>query len=157
MFKLINAGVIRESHDPDWLANVVVAPKKSKKWRVCIDFIDLSKAHPKDNFPFPNIDLIVDATSKHELLSFMDTFSGYHQIKMHSPNIEKTSFITERGLYCYKVIPFRLKNVRVTYQMLVNRMFKELNKNTMEVYIDNMLAKSPKAADHVVHLDEMFR
>ena len=77
---------------------------------MCVDITDLNKACPKDSFPLSKIDLIVDATSKHELLSFMDASSGYHQIKMHSPNIEKTSFITERGLYCYEVMPFGLKN-----------------------------------------------
>ena len=63
---------------------------------VCVEFTDLNKACPKDNFPLPKIDLIVDATSKHELLSFMDAFSGYHQIKMHPLNVENTSFIIER-------------------------------------------------------------
>ncbi|GFS41652.1 hypothetical protein Acr_00g0075570 [Actinidia rufa] len=95
--KLIRANVVREAHYPDWLANVVVAPKKGGKWRVYVDFTDLNKACPKDSFPLPKIDLIVDATSKHELLSFMDAFSGYHQIKMYPPDTEKTSFITERG------------------------------------------------------------
>ncbi|GFZ00843.1 hypothetical protein Acr_14g0004780 [Actinidia rufa] len=119
--KLIKANVVQEAHYPDWLANVVVAPKKGGKWRVCVDFTDLNKACPKDSFSLPKIDLIVDATSKHELLSFMDAFSGYHQIKMYPPDIEKTSFITERGLYCYKVMPFGLKNAGATYQRLVTK------------------------------------
>ena len=82
---------------------------------MCVDFIDINKACLKDIFCFPNINLIVDATSKHELLSFMDVFFGYHQIKMHSLNMEKTSFIMERELYCYKVMLFGLKNTRATY------------------------------------------
>ena len=97
--KLIKANVIRESHYPDWLANIVVAPKKGEKWSICVDFIDLNKS--KDSFYLSKIDLIVDATFKHELLSFMDAFSGYHQIKMHPLDVEKTSFIIERILYCY--------------------------------------------------------
>ena len=92
--KLIQANLIRDSHYPNWLVNVVVTPQKGKKWRVCIDFIDLNKACPKDSFSLPKIDLIVDATSKHELLSFMSAFFGYYQIKMHTPDVEKTSFIT---------------------------------------------------------------
>ncbi|GFZ03434.1 hypothetical protein Acr_16g0000580 [Actinidia rufa] len=154
--KLIRANVVREAHYPDWLANVVVAPLKGGKWRVCVDFTDLNKACPKDSFPLPKIDLIVDATSKHELLSFMDAFLGYHQIKMYPPDIEKTSFITERGLYCYKVIPFGLKNARATYQRLVNKMFKEQIGKTMEVYIDDMLVKSLRSPDHIAHLEEAF-
>jgi hypothetical protein len=66
-----------------------------------VDFTDLNKACPKDSFPLPPIDLIVDSTSGHQLLSFMDTFSGYNQIQMAEEDQEKTSFITDRGLYCY--------------------------------------------------------
>ena len=76
MAKLIKANVIREAHYLDQLANIVIAPKKGEKWRVCFDFTELNKACPKDSFPLSKIDLIVDATSKHELLSFMNTFSG---------------------------------------------------------------------------------
>ena len=86
----------------------------------------------------------------------MNAFSGYHQIKMHPPNIEKTSFIIERGLYCYKVMSFGLKNAGATYQRLVNKMFKEMIGKTMEIYIDDMLVKSLKAVDHVAHLEETF-
>lgn len=110
----------------------------------------------KDNFSLSKIDLIVDATSKHELLSFMDAFSGYHQIKMHPPNIENTSFIIERGLYCYKVISFELKNAGATYQRLVNKIFKEMIVKTIEVYIDDMLVKSLRTTDHIAHLEETF-
>ena len=78
--KLIKASVIRDSHYLNWLANVIVAPKNGKKWRVYVDFIDLNKACPKDSFPLPKIDLIVDATSKHKLFNFMDTFLGPMQV-----------------------------------------------------------------------------
>lgn len=111
---------------------------------------------PERQFSLPKIDLIVDATSKHELLSFMDAFSGYHQIKMYPPDVEKTSFITERGLYCYKVMPFGLKNTGATYQRLVNKMFNAQIGKTMEVYIDDMLVKSLQAHNHIAHLEEAF-
>ena len=78
------------------------------------------QAYPKDSFPLPRIDQLVDATSGHALLSFMDAYSGYNQIQMHVPNQEHTSFITDHELYCYKVMPFGLKNTRATYQRLVN-------------------------------------
>ena len=80
--KLLQAGAIREVEYPEWLANVVLVKKANGKWRLCIDFTDLNKACPKDSFPLPRIDLIVDATAGHELLSFMDAFSGYNQISM---------------------------------------------------------------------------
>ena len=103
------------------------------------------------------LDLIVDATTGHELLSFMDTFSGYNQIRMNPNDQEKTSFVTGRGTYYYQVMPFRLKNARATYQRLVNRMFRENIGVTMEVYIDNMLVKPVKVEHHMDHLDESFR
>ena len=80
--KLLQAGAIREVEYPEWLANVVLVKKAYGKWRLCIDFNDVNRACPKDSFPLPRIDLIVDATAGHELLSFMDAFSSYNQISM---------------------------------------------------------------------------
>ena len=77
---------------------------------ICIDYIDLNKACPKDSFPIPRIDQLVDATAGHGILSFMDAYSGYNQIRMSPEDEDKTMFITDRGLYCYKVMPFGLKN-----------------------------------------------
>ncbi|KAJ9564818.1 hypothetical protein OSB04_000784 [Centaurea solstitialis] len=141
---LLKTGKIREVKYSDWLANVVVVQKKNGKWRVCIDFTDLNKACPKDPFPLPHIDAMVDATAGHELLTFMDAYSGYNQILMHMDDQEKTAFMTDKGIYCYKVMPFGLKNAGSTYQRLVNMMFKEHLGRTMEVYIDDMLVKSER-------------
>ncbi|KAJ9555927.1 hypothetical protein OSB04_010541 [Centaurea solstitialis] len=153
---LLKTVKIREVKYPDWLANVVVVQKKNGKWRVCIDFTDLIKACPKDPFPLPHIDAMVDATAGHELLTFMDAYSGYNQILMHTDDQEKTAFMTDKGIYCYKVMPFGLKNAGSTYQRLVNRMFKEHLGRTMEVYIDDMLVKSAKSNDHIQHLQQSF-
>ena len=90
---------------------------------MCVDFTDLNKVCPKDSYPLPQIDTLVDSTTRHQLLSFMDAFSGYNQIKMEETNQEKTSFVTSQGLFCYKVMPFGLKNARATYQRLMNKMF----------------------------------
>ena len=147
--KFVQAGVIREVEYPEWLANVVLVKKVNGKWRLCIDFTDVNRACPKDSFPLPRIDLIVDATAGHELLSFMDAFSGYNQISMDPDDQEKTSFITGQGTYCYRVMPFRLKNARDTYQRLVNRMFQKQIGTSMEVYIDDMLVKSTTAELHI--------
>ena len=113
--KLLQAGVIREVEYPEWLANVVLIKKANDKWRLCIDFNDINRACPKDSFPLPRIYLIVDAIAGHELLSFMDAFSGYNQISMDPNNQEKTSFVTGQGTYCYRVMPFGLKNAGATY------------------------------------------
>ena len=98
----------------------------------------------------------MNATAGHGLISFMNAYSGYNQIRMHELDQEKTSFITDRGLYCYKVMPFGLKNVRVTYQRLLNSMFVQQIWHTMEVYVDDMLTKSLKPEDHVKDLRETF-
>ena len=87
----------------------------------------------------------------------MDAYTGYNQIPTHVPDQENTSFITDRGLYCYKVMPFGLKNAGATYQCLVNMMFNEQIGKTMEVYVDDMLVKSKLASDHVTHLTDMFK
>ena len=127
---------------PEWLANVVLVKKANGKWRMCVDFTDLNKACPKDSFPLPRIDQLVDSTVGHKLLTFMDAFPGYNQIKMVEEDQKKTAFITNQGLYCYKVMPFRLKNEGATYQRLVNKMFSKQIGRNMEVYVDNMLVKS---------------
>ena len=92
---------------------------------MCVDFTDLNKACPKDSFPLLRIDQLVDSTARHKLLTFMDAFLGYNQIRMAEEEQEKTSFITSHGFYCYKVMPFVLKNARATYQRLVNKMFNK--------------------------------
>ena len=113
--KLLKAQFIREVYYPDWLTNVVLVKKSNGKWRMCMDFTNLNKACPKDSFPLQRIDALVDSTSRYKLLSFMDAFFGYNQILTHPEDQEKTSFITDRGLYCYKVMPFDLKNAKAMY------------------------------------------
>ena len=123
---LLEVGFIREIKYPEWLANVVVVPKKEGKWRVCVDYMDLNEACTKDSFPLPRIDQIVDASTEHGMLSFLDAFSGYHQILMYSSNAEKTTFITLHDVFCYNVMSFGLKNAGATYQRLVTKMFRPL-------------------------------
>ncbi|KAI5335078.1 hypothetical protein L3X38_025211 [Prunus dulcis] len=103
-----------------------------------------------------NVIMLVDATAGHALLSFMDAYSGYNQIFMHPEDQAHTNFITDRGLYCYKVMPFGLKNAGATYQRLVNHLFAPLIGNTMEVYVDDMLVKSRTADQHIPNLSAMF-
>lgn len=92
---------------------------------MCVDFTNLNKACPKDYFPLPSIDRMMDASAGHQLLTFMDAFLGYNQIFMHLTDQERTSFTTEHGTYCYKVMPFSLKNAGATYQRLVNKIFEK--------------------------------
>ena len=148
---------MREVEYPKWLANVVLVKKANDKWRLCINFTYINKAYPKDNFPLPRINLIVDATAGHELLSFMEAFFGYNQISMDPSDQEKTSFVTRQGTYCYQVMPFGLKNAGAIYQRLVNKMFQKQIGASMEVYIDDMLVKSVKAELHITHLAKAFQ
>ncbi|KAL0461342.1 UNVERIFIED_CONTAM: Polyprotein P3 [Sesamum latifolium] len=124
--RLLKAGHIREVRYPDWIANVVLVPKPGGKWHMCVDFTDLNKACPKDLYPLPRIDQLVDSTAGCERLSMLDAYQGYNQIKLAKEDHEKTSFITERGLYCYNVIPFGLKNAGATYQRSDKQHTKDL-------------------------------
>ena len=142
---------------PEWLANVVVEPKRGGKWRACVDYTDLNKACPKDIFPLPRIDHIVDATARHGIFSFLDAFSGYHQIPMHPLDAKKTAFISPHELYCYNVMSFGLKNARAAYQRIVTRVFQPLIGKSIKVYIDDMLIKSKERPDHTMHLQETFK
>ena len=114
--KLLAAGFIREVFHSDWLANPVLVKEKTEKCRMCIDYTGLNKACPKDPFPLPRIDQIVDSTSGCETLCFLDAYSSYHQIAMKESDQLATSFITPFGSFCYTSMPFGLKNAGATYQ-----------------------------------------
>ena len=130
--------------------------KANGKWRMCVDFMDLNKACPKDSYPLPWIDTLVDSIARHQLLSFMDAFLGYNQIKMEEADQEKTSFVTSQGLFCYKVMPFGLKNAGATYQRLMNKMFTHQIGRNVQVYVDDMLVKSLREDDHLGDFQETF-
>ena len=112
--KLKQAEAIKEVFYPEWLVNTVVVKKKSGKWRVCVNFTDLNKACPKDPFPIPKIDQLVNATVGHHRMRFLDAFQGYHQIPLALDDQEKTTFVTPVENYHYKVMSFDLKNVGST-------------------------------------------
>jgi hypothetical protein len=116
IMKLLSAGFIREFFHPKWLAKTVLVNKKNKKWRMCVDYTSLNKACPKDPFPLPRIDQVVDSTAGCETLCFLDAYSRYHQIAMCIADKLATSFITRFGAYCYQTMPFGLKNAGATFQ-----------------------------------------
>ena len=135
------------------MANVVPIPKKDGKARVCVDFRDLNKASLKDDFSLPHIDLLVDSTAGHSMLSFMDGFLGYNKILMALEDMEKATFITEWGTYCYRVMPFGLKKVGATYQRVTTTLFHDMMHRDVEVYVDDMIVKSQGRADHLEALE----
>ncbi|XP_057428801.1 uncharacterized protein LOC130722168 [Lotus japonicus] len=152
--KLLPAEFIREVKYPTWLANVVMVKKANGKWRMCVDYTDLNKACPKDSYPLPSIDSLVDGASGNELLSLMDAYSGYHQIRMHPADEDKTAFMTARVNYCYRTMPFGLKNAGATNQRLMDRVFAGQVGRNMEVYVDDMIVKSVRGLDHHQDLGE---
>ena len=103
--------------------NVVMVPKPNME-NVCMEYTDLNKAHPKKNFPLPKLDWMVDSTVEHAFLSFMDAYSGFHQIRMCPYDQDKTSFITQKGLYVCMRMPFGLMNALATIQRLLNTVFQ---------------------------------
>ena len=153
--KLLEAKFIEEIEYPEWLANVVVVKKSNNKWRMCVDYTDLNKNCPKDHYPLPNIDQLIDATSGYQILSFLDAFSGYHQIAMDAEDIPKTAFITPKGTYAYIKMPFGLKNAGATFQRMVNKVFADQIGRNMECYVDDMIVKS-LFRDHADDLKECF-
>ncbi|GAU51332.1 hypothetical protein TSUD_412790 [Trifolium subterraneum] len=127
------------------------------KVRMCVDYRDLNKATPKDDFPLPHIDVLVDNTTKSKVFSFMDGFSGYNQIKMAVEDREKTAFITPWGTFCYKVMPFGLTNAGATYQRGMTTLFHDMMHKEIEVYVDDMIVKSGTEEEHVEYLLKMFQ
>ncbi|XP_034197970.1 uncharacterized protein LOC117613470 [Prunus dulcis] len=155
--KLIAAGFIREVKYPTWIANIVLVKKKiTGQIRICVDFRDLNEACPKDDFPLPIIELMVDATTGHEALSFMDGSSGYNQIKMSPEDEELTAFRTPKGIYCYKVMPFGLKNAGATYQRAMQKIFGDMLHKNVECYVDDLVIKSKRREDHLKDLRTVF-
>ncbi|RDX71855.1 hypothetical protein CR513_48735, partial [Mucuna pruriens] len=139
-----------------WVANIVPILMTNGKVRMCVDYKDLNRANPKDNFPLHHIDMLVDKTTQHAFYSFMDGFSRYNQIRMVIEDREKTTFITTLGTFYYKVMPFGLKNTRVTYQRAMVALFHDMMHKEVEVYVDDMIAKSRTPDQHVEDLRKLF-
>lgn len=124
---------------------------------IYIDYTDLKRVCPKDAYPLPSIDQLIDATAGHLLLSFIDVFLGYHQIKMAQEDIPKTAFITYQAVYAFKAMSFGLVNTGATYQRIMNTVFKEQIGKNMEVYVDDIIVKSLAPTDRVKDLQQCFQ
>jgi hypothetical protein len=144
--KLLKTGFIKEVNHPEWLANPVLVKKKNGKWRMCVDYTSLNKLCPKVPFPLPCIDQIVDSTAGCETLSFLDAYSGYHQIKMKESGQLATSFITPFGMYYYVTMSFGLRNAGATYQRCMQHVFREHIGPTVEAYVDDIVVKTKRVS-----------
>jgi hypothetical protein len=154
--RLLRTSVIREVTYLEWLANTVMVKKANGKWRMCIDFIDLNKACPKDEFPLPRIDSLVDAAASSELMSLLDCYLGYHQIWMKKEDEPKTSFITPSGTYCYLRKPEGLKNDGGSFnRMTAKVLHSQIGRNVL-TYVNDIIIKSMKQENHIADLQETF-
>ncbi|GKV21983.1 hypothetical protein SLEP1_g31893 [Rubroshorea leprosula] len=156
--RLVKAGFIWTCRYADWLSNVVPVLKKNGKLKVCVDFQNLNLATPKDEYPMPIADLLVDGVACHKILSFMDGHSGYNQIFIADADVPKTAFQCPGavGTFEWVVMPFGLKNAGATYQRAMNAIFHDMIGKFMEIYIDDVVVKSHGEADHLVHLRKAF-
>ena len=155
--KLLEANFVKEVIHSQWVANPVLVPKKNTtKLRMCIDYTGLNKHCLKDPFAFPRIDQVIDSTAGSEILSFLDAYSGYHQIRMKESDQLVTSFITPYGTYCYITMPFGLKNAGATYQRMMQRCLHNKIGRNVHAYIDDIAVMSRKVNDLITDLEETF-
>jgi hypothetical protein len=154
--KLLDAKIIREVQYPVWVANVVMVPKKNGNMRMCIDFTELNKECPKDPYPLPRIDVIIDQAAGCDMLSLLYCFSGYHQVWMRREDEAKTGFTTPFGIFCFVRMPEGLRNAGSTF----NRMMKLILGNKLgrnaSAYVDDIVIMSEKEKDHIADLTETF-
>nr|GEX38223.1 reverse transcriptase domain-containing protein [Tanacetum cinerariifolium] len=155
--KLVEAGIMREVYYHDWLSNPVMVKKHDGNWRMCVDFMDLNKACPRDCYPLLEIDWKVESLCGYPIKCFLDAYKGYHQIQLAKPDEEKTAFYTEQGVYCYTKMPFGLKNDGTTYQRLMDKAFEGQIGQNIEVYVDDLVVKSYTKADMIRDIEEPFR
>jgi len=157
LVKLLTAGFIKEVYHPEWLANPVLVKKKNNnEWRMCVDYTDLNKHCPKDPFGLPRIDQVIDSTAGCTLLSFLDCYSGYHQIALKDEDQIKTAFITPNGAYCYKTMSFGLKNAGATYQRAIQLCFSNQLYRSVEAYVYDVVVKTRDPNDFIQDLQETF-
>jgi hypothetical protein len=154
--RLQDMKVIREVKYPVRLANTVPIKKKNGKWRMCVDFTDLNKACKKDDFPLEKVDKIVDDAANSEMLSLLDMFSGYHQIRVRKKDEEKTSFITPFGTFCSIRMPEGLKNAGCTFSRMIAIVLHPQIRRNILAYLDDIVVKSVQRRDHISDLAETF-
>ncbi|CAL2256435.1 unnamed protein product [Prunus armeniaca] len=157
--RLLKAGFIRPAIYADWLANIVlVLKRKIGVVRICVDYRNLNEASPKDEYPMPMAYMLVDGAAHNQMLSFMDGNAGYNQIMVAEEDIHKTAFMClgHIGAFEYTVMPFALRNAGATYQRAMNSVFHDMIGHSLEVYIDDVVIKSPEEGNHISNLRKAF-
>jgi hypothetical protein len=133
-----------------------MAKKTNGKLRICLDFIDLNKTCPKDGFPLPRIDFLMDAAATSDLISLLECYLGYHQIWMRKEDRPKTSFITPSGTYCYLLMPEGLKNASGSFSRMIAKVLSsQLGRNVL-TNVEDIIVRSMKQENHILNLQETF-
>jgi hypothetical protein len=156
VLKLLAAGFICECKNPVWLANPVLVSKKTDQWRMCIDYTDLNCRCPKEPFPLPRIDQVVDSTAGSTLLCFLNYYSGYHQVALKVSDQDKTAFITPHSIYCYTTMTFGLKNAGATYQKAIQKCLGSHIGKNVEAYVEEVVVKTTIEDNLIADLAETF-
>jgi hypothetical protein len=156
--KMLDAGFIMPCRYAEWFSSVVAVQKKDGRWRVCVDFRDLNRATPKDEYPMPIMETLINTAASHKILSFMDRNTGYNQIFMAPEDINKITFRVPGavGLFEYVVMTFGLKNAGTTYQRAMNYIFHDLIGKLVEIYIDDVVVKSASVEGHLGDLRQVL-
>ncbi|GJV29965.1 reverse transcriptase domain-containing protein [Tanacetum coccineum] len=152
--ELTKTNILREVKYQTWVSNPVIAKKADGRWKLCIDFTDINKVCPKENHPLPATESKVEYIHQHRFKCFLDAYKGYHQIPIAEKDKEKTAFYTREGVFCYKRLPFGLKNAGATYQRLIDKVFSCQVGRNMEVNVDEMVIKSDSKEEMLADIKE---
>jgi hypothetical protein len=157
--KMLEVGFIRPCRYAEWISSIVPVQKKDGRWRVCVDFRDLNRDTPKDEYPMPVAEMLINVVAGNKIMSFMDANAGYNQIFMAPEDIHKTAFRVPGavGLFEYVVMTFGLKNAGATYQRAMNYIYHDLIGKLVEIYIDDVVVKSTSARGHLEDLRQVFK
>jgi hypothetical protein len=156
--KMLEAGFIRPRRYAEWISSIIPVQKKNCRWRVCVDFGDLNRATPKDEYPMPVVETLINTAAGHKILSFMDGNACYNQIFMAPEDVNKTAFRVPGavGLFEYVVTTFGLKNAGATYQHAMNYIFHDLIGKLVEIYINDAVVKSTSVEGHLGDLRQVL-
>nr|GEY45538.1 reverse transcriptase domain-containing protein [Tanacetum cinerariifolium] len=154
--ELKRAGILRETRYQTWVAYIVMVKRTDEAWRMWVDFTNINKACPKDYYSLPKIDWKVDSIFDFKLKCFLDAYKGYYKRKLVKEDEHKTTFHASKGVYCYKKMPFELKNTGATYKRVVDKVFERYIVRKMEAYVDDMVIKSMNEADIITDIHETF-